>query len=211
MENFRELEKELKRKQFSKKSLQHSGKGRRGGGDDSSNEDGDDSSDLDGESDNDNEGDGSDFDEEDENREDDEYDQDDAEIIEGEEEKGTFGETFVEDKPEERKKNQDYLNEAFLFMKILVTTFEAELESIKNKKVKGATYKKFKERQGVVQTLHSKTIKLRNWLDELRQQMDYVEGIHLKGLRPLMAIIMANKEDPNAINELEIELPKVLD
>jgi len=32
MENFRELEKELKRKQYSKKSLQHSGKSRRGGG-----------------------------------------------------------------------------------------------------------------------------------------------------------------------------------
>ncbi len=52
MENFRELEKELKRKQFSKKSLQHSGKSRRGAAD------GDDDDDS---SDGDNDGSGSDL------------------------------------------------------------------------------------------------------------------------------------------------------
>lgn len=31
-------------------------------------------------------------------------------------------------------------------MKNLVSTLEAELEAIKNKKAKGATYKKYKER-----------------------------------------------------------------
>ena len=147
MENFRELEKELKRKQFSKKALQHSNKGRRGGGDDSD-EDGECDSDEDGESDNYNEG---SFNDEDyDNLEEGDFEGEELEMIEGEEEKGTYEETFVEDKPEERKKNADFLNEAFTFMKLMVTNLETELESIKNKKVKGATYKKYKERQGVV-------------------------------------------------------------
>ena len=208
MENFRELEKELKRKQFSKKALQHSSKGRRGGGDDSD-EDGDGDSEGEDESDNDNEG-GSENGEE-YDLDEGEYEGDELDMIEGEEEKGTLEETFVEDKPEERKKNADYLNEAFTFVKIFVTNLEAELESIKNKKVKGATYKKYKERQGVVQGRHSQTIKIRNWLDELRQQMDYVEGSHLKTIRRLIADIMANTEDGNAINDLESELPKVIE
>lgn len=41
--------------------------------------------------------------------------------------------------------------------------------------------------------------------------MDYVESIHLKGLRSLMSSIIANSEDGDSIGELEVELPKVLD
>ena len=33
--------------------------------------------------------------------------------------------------------------------------------------------------------------------------MDYVESIHLKQLRPLLAEFMSNTEDNEAINELE--------
>lgn len=117
MENFRELEKELKRKQFSKKSLQHSGKGRRGG-DGSSDDDGsgDDDSDMDEDSNEDGESDG--IDEND--MLDGEFD--DADMMDNSEENKSnqLSETFMEDKPEERKKNCDYLNDAFLFMKNLV-------------------------------------------------------------------------------------------
>lgn len=165
MENFRELEKELKRKQFSKKSLQHSGKGRRGG-DGSSDEDGsgDDDSDMDDDSNDEGE---SDLDENDLIG----GDYEDADMVDSAEEtKGTpMAEVYQEDKPEERKKNSDYLNDAFLFMKGLVSTLEAELEAIKNKKAKGATYKKYKERQVVIQTRLDQTKKLRNQFDDLRQ------------------------------------------
>jgi hypothetical protein len=71
----------------------------------------------------------------------------DANIIDANEEsKTTAVEMYQEDSPEERKKNSDYLADAFLFMKNLVSTIEAEIESIKNKKAKGATFKKYKER-----------------------------------------------------------------
>lgn len=210
MENFRELEKELKRKQFSKKSLQHSGKGRRGGGDGSSDDEGsgDNDSDLDDDSNGgDEESDG--LDENDLIGDD--FDEDDM-MDSSEETKGNqIGETFLEDKPEERKKNGEYLNDAFLFMKNLVTTLEAELESIKNKKAKGATYKKYKERQVVVQTRLDQTKKLRNQFDDLRQQMDYVESMHLRALRPNLAQFMSNTEDTASINELEMELPRIVE
>lgn len=54
-----------------------------------------------------------------------------------EESKTTPNEVYQEDNPEERKKNSDYLSDAYLFMKNLVSALEAELESIKNKKAKG--------------------------------------------------------------------------
>jgi hypothetical protein len=73
--------------------------------------------------------------------------EDDENVMEqNEESKATAVEIYQEDDPEERKKNSDYLTEAFSFMKNLGSALEAELESIKNKKAKGATYKKYKER-----------------------------------------------------------------
>lgn len=33
--------------------------------------------------------------------------------------------------------------------------------------------------------------------------MDYVEGMHLKHLRPMLAQFMSNTEDNDAINDLE--------
>lgn len=73
--------------------------------------------------------------------------EDDENVMEqNEESKATAVEIYQEDNPEERKKNSDYLTEAFSFMKNLGSALEAELESIKNKKAKGATYKKYKER-----------------------------------------------------------------
>lgn len=138
---------------------------------------------------------------------------DDADMLDSSEEtKGnSLAEVYQEDKPEERKKNSDYLNDAFLFMKNLVSTLEAELEAIKNKKAKGATYKKYKERQVVVQTRLDQTKKLRNQFDDLRQQMDYVESMHLKALRPTLAQFMSNTEDTASINELEMELPRIVE
>jgi hypothetical protein len=73
--------------------------------------------------------------------------EDDVNLMEqNEESKATAVEVYQEDNPEERKKNSEYLTDAFSFMKNLGSALEAELESIKNKKAKGATYKKYKER-----------------------------------------------------------------
>ena len=51
-----------------------------------------------------------------------------------------------EDKPEERRKNSDYLSEICVFFKNLYAQVETELEAAKNKKVKGPLYKKQKEK-----------------------------------------------------------------
>jgi hypothetical protein len=159
MENFRELEKELKRKQFSKKSLQHSGKSRRGGG-----ADGDDDENS---SDEDNDGSGSDLSDDGEG----EYSQGESDYgagdsqIEEEDEGEIMGDkeseveetkTIIrveepEDKPEERRKNSDYLSEVLAFFKTLSSQVESDLEAAKNKKVKGPLYKKQKEKQGALQ------------------------------------------------------------
>ena len=129
MENFRELEKELKRKQFSKKSLQHSGKSRRGGGD------GDDDDDSCDNGDNDDSGsDLSDDDDGGDSQGDSDYGAGDSQIEEedegemAEEKEGEVEETKTiirveepEDKPEERRKNSDYLSEVLAFFKTLST------------------------------------------------------------------------------------------
>jgi hypothetical protein len=41
--------------------------------------------------------------------------------------------------------------------------------------------------------------------------MDYVESIHLKQMRPVLAQFMSNTEDNEAINELDQELPRIVE
>jgi hypothetical protein len=41
--------------------------------------------------------------------------------------------------------------------------------------------------------------------------MDYVENIHLKAMRPTLAQFMSNTEDTASINELELELPRIVE
>lgn len=55
------------------------------------------------------------------------------------------------------------------------------------------------------------TKKLRNQFEDLKLQMDYVESIHLKQMRPVLAQFMSNTEDNEAINELDQELPRIVE
>jgi hypothetical protein len=55
-----------------------------------------------------------------------------------------------EDKPEERRKNSEYLAEVLAFFKNLSTLVETDLEATKNKKCKGPLYKKQKEKLGAL-------------------------------------------------------------
>lgn len=140
MENFRELEKEYKKKQFSKKSLQGSkhGKGGAGAGRDSSDEDGCDS-------DEDENGDYSDDDDYSGSGEDDDQEAYGEEGASGEEEVKKES-TEIEDPPEKRLENANYLKALRDFIKGIITKAEQELEVIKNKKVKGSVLKKQKEK-----------------------------------------------------------------
>lgn len=151
MENFRELEKELKRKQYSKKALQHSGKSRRGGASGGGDDDSSDGGDGDSDSDVSDEGSRGDSDYGIDSQIDEEDEGDLEEDNEVEETKSTFKvDQEPEDKPEERRKNSDYLSEVLIFFKNLSSQVEAELEAAKNKKVKGPLYKKQKEKQGAL-------------------------------------------------------------
>jgi hypothetical protein len=46
---------------------------------------------------------------------------------------------------------------------------------------------------------------------KLNIEYGYVETAHLRGARNILANFMANTEDPQAISDLELELPKILD
>ena len=199
MENFREMEKEFKKKQFSKKSLQHSHKHRRGArsglSDGSSSEGGssdDDESDDEGGSQNPSYG--------DEN---------------SDEERKTSEapkkEDIQEDSVAQRQKNAEYLQAAKEFLKAQVSKIDGELEVAKNKKVKGASIKKQKERIASLNSLQSQVKKQRERLDELIISMEYVESFHIKDLVKIIDAFMANTEDQNALNALDTDLPRVLE
>ena len=163
MENFRELEKEFKRKQFSKKALQHSNKQNREGREGSSS--------ADDESDDDNQSYNSE----------DIYGEDSEEEDEGEEEKKE-----IVDTNEQRQKNLEMMTITKDFLKAEVIKVDNEIENNKNKKVKGATLKKHKEKITILSARSSLLKKHRDKMEELIGQIEYVESVQIVTLMGLL-------------------------
>ena len=70
-------------------------------------------------------------------------------------------------------------------MRLLFQKLEEELDSAKSKKVKG-TSKKQKEKVGSINYKLTQVKKIKDKLDELALQMDYIDGGTIKQLRGLM-------------------------
>lgn len=207
MENFRELEKEFKKKQFSKKALQGGRHNKGGAGRGSSDEDGSDGSGSDM-SDYNDEDDGSDG--EDGENTNEEYDAgaDQSQVI-VEELSKVKKEVVEEDSPMKRQQNQEYLTSVREKIKTYISRIEQELEVAKNKKVKGGGLKKHKEKVAVLTTRLMQTRKYRDRLDEFLISMDYVETVNIKNLMVLLDQQMADCEEVNVYALLDEEFPKV--
>ena len=63
---------------------------------------------------------------------------------------------------------------------------ESELEVLKNKKVKGASLKKSKDRQQYLSSKLSDLQKYRDKIDEVLVYMDYVQTSHIANLSSLL-------------------------
>ena len=63
---------------------------------------------------------------------------------------------------------------------------ESELEVLKNKKVKGASLKKSKDRQQYLTSKLSDLQKYRDKIDEVLVYMDYVQTSHIANLSSLL-------------------------
>jgi hypothetical protein len=122
MERFRAHEKEFKKKRFSKKALLNMELG--GSSDDGSSNDDSYSDDNRG----------SDYDDENNN----DYDNDDVNSED------------LEDTQSAKQRNIDFLQEVIEFVKGQIAKIEEDLESAKNKKIKGGTIKKQKEKVGSI-------------------------------------------------------------
>ena len=159
MENFRELEKEFKRKQFSKKALQHSHKQNREGREGSSEEESDDNQ---------------------------SYNSEDLYGDESEEEEGEEEKKEIVDTNEQRQKNLERLTITKDFLKAEVIKVDNEIEINKNKKVKGATLKKHKEKITCLIARSSLLKKHRDKLEELIGMIEYVESVQIVVLMGLL-------------------------
>jgi predicted transcriptional regulator len=96
-------------------------------------------------------------------------------------------------------------------MKILINRAEEELEGSKNKKVKGATSKKQKEKTGNLAGKLSQTRKIKEKIDELLLQMDFVEGGAITVLKELLTQFYDKPEDESAKDVVLAEITRILD
>jgi Not1 N-terminal domain, CCR4-Not complex component len=196
MENFREKEKEFKKKKYSKKSLHPSRKNKNGGNAGQSGSSSEGGSDSDDDQDH---GSGSDMD-----------DYDLEGLSEEIEELKTSDGALVADSNEQRSANEQALLQAKDFLVTYTGKIEAEFELQKNKKVKGPIVKKHKEKVAALQVKHSQVKGYCEKINDLLHSIDYVETVHVRGFLESIGNFMANPEDANANSNLEAEFPLAL-
>ena len=194
MERFRAHEKEFKKKQFSKKALLSGNNGDR-------NQQNSDDSDYDPDGDDSDYGDGDDDDQDDDNDD------------------GDEDEPYVEEFSEEklngmRLKDKEYLMEVQDFVKTQVAKLETDLETMRNKKVKGPP-KKQKEKQGALSLKVSQAKKMRDRIEEIANSLEYVDPLtQTKNLKAMLAQFMMNPDDDSTnskTQQLETEFNKLLE
>jgi hypothetical protein len=78
------------------------------------------------------------------------------------------------------------LTETREYLKGQCGNVESELEILKNKKVKGASLKKSKDRQQYLTSKLSDLQKFRDKIDEVLVYMDYVQTSHIANLSSLL-------------------------
>jgi hypothetical protein len=78
------------------------------------------------------------------------------------------------------------LTETREYLKEQCGNVESELEILKNKKVKGASLKKSKDRQQYLTSKLSDLQKFRDKIDEVLVYMDYVQTSHIANLSSLL-------------------------
>jgi hypothetical protein len=78
------------------------------------------------------------------------------------------------------------LTETREYLKGQCGNVESELEVLKNKKVKGASLKKSKDRQQYLSSKLSDLQKYRDKIDEVLVYMDYVQTSHIANLSSLL-------------------------
>ena len=100
-----------------------------------------------------------------------------------------------EDSSAKRHLNAEYFSNAKEFIKLTIQKVEQELETAKNKKVKGGVLKKHKEKLVTLSSKLGQLRKYRDRIDEILISMDYVESLQIKNLQVLLDLMIVNSED----------------
>lgn len=113
---------------------------------------------------------------------------------------------------EQLAKDKEFLAEFSKdYLKLLICKVEEELEGSKNKKVKGATSKKQKEKVGAINNKLTSTKRVKERIDDITNQIEFIEGGTIGKLRDLLKSYYEKPDDEACLDQMNLEINRILD
>ena len=113
---------------------------------------------------------------------------------------------------EQLAKDKEFLTEFSKdYLKLLICKVEEELEGSKSKKVKGATSKKQKEKVGAINIKLTSTKRVKEKVDEIANQIDFIEGGTIVKLRDLLKNYYEKPDDETCLDQMNLEINRILE
>ncbi|MFS8160479.1 MAG: hypothetical protein ACMG6E_09800 [Candidatus Roizmanbacteria bacterium] len=113
---------------------------------------------------------------------------------------------------EQLAKDKEFLAEFSKdYLKLLICKVEEELEGCKSKKVKGATSKKQKEKVGVINNKLTSTKRVKERIDDITNQIEFIEGGTIMKLRDLLKNYYDKPDDEACLDQMNLEINRILE